>query len=94
MSEQDDMKVVAEVMQDEDPIEVIISTQSAWLLVSGLQLVTRHPGISSHMKRAMEDIGRQFQDRLVESHPESAEIIEKGWHWEFDVDSNGRPFDQ
>lgn len=76
-------------MSDKTPLQVDIDIMSAWLLISGLQLAVKHPGISVHMKKHLTRIGRAFQARIVEHHPEAEELLEMGWNSEFDVDENG-----
>lgn len=90
MGEQEDVRAIASIMNDTSPFPVEIDVQNAWLIVAAMQLVITHPGLSGQTRRMYESIGRQFQMRLVEQHPEIAEIVEKGWHREFDVDENGR----
>ena len=85
MSEQQYLAVVGKIMQDETPIMPIIKIKEAWLLISGLQLATRHPGISPMMKRALEHIARQFQAQIVEDYPEAAVLLEMGWDEANDV---------
>ena len=85
MDEQFFMEQTRRVMSDNTPLPVTINIQEAWLLISGLQLASRHPGISPYMKSALENIGRQFQQAIVERHPQAAELIEFGWNPEMDV---------
>lgn len=84
MSDEQAMQITAQVMSDERPLQVTISIKEAWLLISALQLVCRHPGISTHMKDDFEHIARQFQDSIVEQHPVAQAVIEMGWDTRYD----------
>lgn len=77
--------IAAGVMSNEAPLAVSISIKEAWLLISGLQLITRHPEISKPLKAQLEHIARQFQAAITETHPEVAALIEMDRHVEHDV---------
>jgi len=77
--------ITAHVMSDEQPLAIEISIKSAWLLLSGVQLVTRHPGLHSRTKEEFEHIGRQIQEAIRDVHPEADELMEMGWNPEYDV---------
>jgi hypothetical protein len=83
------IEITRKVMSDKTPLQVDIDIVSAWLLVSGLQLTVKHPGISIHLKKQLTRIARAFQARIVEHHPEAEELLEMGWNENFDVDSDG-----
>lgn len=78
------MEITARVMSDKTPLPVVISIMQSWLLVSGLQLATRHPSLSPYMKDHLTEIARQFQDAIVAVHPEAKEPLEMGWNAEND----------
>ncbi len=77
------------VMKDDTPLTVTIDIMQAWILVSGLQLLCRHPLVSQHMKDIWTHSGRQFQEAILEVHPDAEELMEMGWNEDFDVDENG-----
>jgi hypothetical protein len=79
------MDIVSRVMSDEQPLPVVINIKEAWLLVSGLQLATRHPEISEAMRAALTNIARQFQEAIEQAHPEAGECLEFGWDPDKDV---------
>jgi hypothetical protein len=79
------MEVASRVMSDESPLVTHIQIKEMWLIVSALQLATRHPGISPYMKDALTQIARQFQGAIVEIYPEANELLEMGWTPQFDV---------
>lgn len=89
MDEKKHWEVTERVMLDKTPLTVDIDIQSAWMLVSALQLTTRHPEISDVMKGILTKIARQFQGRIVETHPEAEELLEMGWNEAYDVDEDG-----
>ena len=85
MNKQRFMRIATVVMQDERPLPVEINIKEAWFLVSALQLATRHPAMESRQKRHITEIGRQFQNAIVAAHPEAQELLEAGWHSQFDL---------
>jgi hypothetical protein len=64
----------------EPPINVFITRQDLWCLVSALQLVCRHPELthSSHLGRQLETLGRHLQTAVPDT-PELAQLLEAGW---------------
>lgn len=94
MDEKKFMKIGTRVMSDDTEIETTIDIKQAWILVNGLQLLCRHPGVSQAMKDIWTHIGRQLQEAIVTLHPEAEELLEMGWNPDFDVDENGKPVRQ
>lgn len=89
MNEQQFLQTTAKVMTDKTPLSLTIRIQDAWLLVSGLQLATRHPGVTDQMKELLEAIARQFQGAIVQAHPEAHPLLEMGWDSTYDMESEG-----
>lgn len=85
MNEQQFLGITRRVMSDDRVLPVEISIKEAWLLISGLQLATRHPEISEHMRNALTDIARQFQGAITDLHPEAQAPLEMGWNSAHDV---------
>lgn len=78
LDEQQFIEITSRIMSDETRLPVSISIMQAWLLVSALQLATRHPGISPYLRDALTDIARQFQGAIVAIYPEAQEPLEMG----------------
>lgn len=89
MNEKKFFEIGHRVMSDDTEIETVIDIKQAWVLVSGLQLLCRHPEVSEQMKTIWTHTGRQLQEAIVTLHPEAEELIEMGWNTDFDVDTNG-----
>lgn len=87
MNDQQFIDATAKVMSDKTPLSLTIQIRDAWLLVSGLQLATRHPMVTEPMKGLLETIARQFQGVIVKAHPEAQPLLEMGWDSEYDVES-------
>jgi hypothetical protein len=94
MNEKKFMAIGKRVMSDDTEIETTIDIKQAWILVSGLQLLCRHPGVSQAMKDIWTHTGRQLQEAIVTLHPDAEELLEMGWNTDFDVDENGKPVRQ
>lgn len=88
MNDKQAMEIVRECMTDERLLDVKITIKDAWLLVSAIQLATRHPELSMYMKDALFSTARQFQVAIEAVHGEAHELMEMGWDTQFDgVDS-------
>lgn len=94
MDEKKFMEIGKRVMSDDTEIETTIDIKQAWVLVSGLQLLCRHPEVSQTMKDIWTHTGRQFQEAIVTLHPDTEELLEMGWNTVFDVDENGKFINQ
>lgn len=85
------VEITAKVMTDDTLLPVSIHIKEAWMLIGGLQLATRHPGLSPVMRAALENIARQFQLSIVDLHPEAKPLLDMGWDERFDVDKRDQP---
>ena len=85
MNEAQYMTITRQVITDESPLEVSVRIAESWILVSALQLVTRHPGLGDAMKQGVERAARQFQAAIAERHPEAGPLLEMGWNPAYDV---------
>ena len=84
-NEQEMMQIITQIMTDDQVFPMTIDVRAAWLILSSLQLTVRHPGTSSWLDTQIIQIGRTFQERLVELHPEIEPIAEMGWDGQYDV---------
>ena len=84
MNDETAMRIVSKCMSDETPLTVNIAIKDAWLLLSGIQLATRHPELSVYMKDSLFESGLKFQTMIEAIHPEAHEFIEMGWDRRFD----------
>lgn len=81
-----DMEKVSKVLTDKTAVLVSTQIGQLWLMISTMQLATRHPGMAKAMRAEIEQIGRQLSRAIVEMHPEVADILEMGWQPEHDVE--------
>lgn len=88
------MEITRKVMSDTRPQQLEIDVKSMWLLVSALQLVVKHPGLSALMKQALTRIARQFQNGVTGIHPEAETPMQMGWNSAYDVNDKGEPAPQ
>lgn len=88
------IKIAKKVMSDETPLVIEMDIRDAWMLLSGLQLLVRHPAVSQHTKDIWAHTARQIQEAIVTLHPEAQPLIEMGWNSDFDVDADGKPVRQ
>lgn len=77
------IRIAGNVMSDRQPIALTITIRDAWMLISGIQLATRHPELGP-TKQILIEIARQFQGVIIQAHPESEELLEAGWNQDFD----------
>lgn len=74
------------LVDDQTIIPFKTSPARAFALLSALQLATRHPEMGDDLKYMLVDMASYIQDALVELHPGVADVIEAGWHEEYDID--------
>lgn len=75
------------ILSDERILPVEIHIHDAWILISGLQLALRHPGITAGLRGSLSDICGQFEGAITELYPEAAELLAQGRDPEQDVPS-------
>ena len=69
-------------MGDQEPVVCTLKARQIWLLVSALQLATRHPQVPN--REEIIFLGRQFQVALTEHNPVVREVLEMGWDQRYD----------
>ncbi len=79
------IRVTSEVLTDETDLVVEMKIMHAWLLISALQLATRHPDLSDYMVTMLVTIANQFEEAIIDLHPGAQRLIEMGWDSTFDV---------
>lgn len=86
MNEARFLELTAEIMTDTTPLPLTIQIKQAWLIVSVLQLGTRHPHISAMQKHLFRQLAQQFQAAIVERHPQANPLLNMGWDERFDAE--------
>lgn len=79
------MRIGKQVMSDETILPVNITIKDAWMLISALQLATRHPKLPKTTHDFVVSVGHQFQNSIVQLHPEAEKLLERGWDTRFDI---------
>lgn len=79
MDDDQALAIIGAVLTDKQPLQVNIRIQEAWLIVSAIQLASRHPGIGEAQRGALIDIAEQIAAPIIERHPDAASVIEMGW---------------
>ena len=74
------------MMKDEHPFTVKILVRDAWMLVAAIQLSTTAPNVGNSQRKWMTHVAKQFQGAIDAIYPEVGQILEMGWHREFDVE--------
>jgi len=85
-TEAEHMAALEPMMKDEHPLVVSILVRDAWMLVAAIQFAATASDVSDVQRQWMTHVARQFQSAIAATHPEVAQILEIGWHREFDVD--------
>lgn len=78
------LDITLKCMKDKALLVVHINVKQAWLIVTWLQLVYRHPGISAPMKNEIRNVAEQFTNAVTISHPEAVSLLAMGWNTNFD----------
>ncbi len=63
MNSEEFMRVVSIAMSDQTVLPVHLTFADAWILVSALQLATRHPDIHEPLRDRLTDIAKTFIQR-------------------------------
>lgn len=84
MDEQEGMNLVAQVFTSDKEITVTLPLRELWLIVSALQLQVTHPSLHATIQSLAEGIGRKLGALVVEELPQVGELLEMGWHREYD----------
>jgi hypothetical protein len=58
----------------------------AWITISAIQLVCRHPELPEDIRKSITNTARQLQAAIIKKHPEVTAILERGWNEKYDVD--------
>lgn len=85
MEEEQFQEIAGRVMQDRSLVTININVMELWLVVSNLQLASRHPGISQVMKDHIRHIGDQMINAICVFHPDAREPLDMGWDTQYDV---------
>ena len=86
MDEAQFIEATRRVMSDQQTLEIHISIMQLWILVSAIQLTTRHPGLHKPLKEALIKVAHQFEDAITLIHPEATELLAAGWDPHYDVE--------
>jgi len=85
MDEDRSIYLASLVMSNETPVALAVPVNMLWLIINSLQLTAIHPNLSPIIREMNEDIGRQLGELVLEQVPDVAELLEMGWHREYDV---------
>lgn len=83
----DALRVALGRWQTMPPINISLPRHDAYIVVGGLQLLTRHPDIEPLIKEVFERVGRALQT-VVADDPDVYAMLELGWHPRFDVEQD------
>jgi len=89
MDEQEGLKLVAQVIRSDKEIDVKLPIRELWLIVSAFQLQITHPGLHAPLQTICEGIGRRLGALIVAELPQVGELLEMGWHREYDWIDDG-----
>lgn len=81
--------VAGKAMADTTELPVTIQIRDAWMLLSAVQLASRHPELPPLLRQRIEEVGRQFQAAIAARHPDTSIVLEAGWNPEFDQPTAG-----
>ena len=84
MNSEEFMRVVSIAMSDQTILPVHLTFADAWILVSALQLATRHPDIHEPLRDRLTDIAKTFQAAIEDVHPEATQLLNMGWDPTYD----------
>lgn len=74
-----DETIYEEILRDSEPVTVTLPISHWWLLVGGLQIASRHKGMSVYVKDAWRGIVATIEPEIVAKHPAAEGLIKQGW---------------
>ena len=77
-------EILFKIGHSEQIIELATSPARALILLSNLQLSLRHPSNDGESRAIARDIAANLENAICHHIPEARELIQKGWHPEFD----------
>lgn len=83
-TEKEGLEIVERVFTDPLEVSVMLPVPELWLIVSAIQMTVTHPGLGPMMVKWYDKLGHELQAVMDEIHPESAKLLEEGWHREND----------
>jgi hypothetical protein len=83
---EDKEAIMGNILEDGARVQITLTIAEAWMTVSAVQLVLRHPDIHMKMRIQLEHIARQFHPVIAEVSVEAERLLEMGWHPEYDVE--------
>jgi ribulose 1,5-bisphosphate carboxylase large subunit-like protein len=86
--EQEHLASLIPMMKDDESLHIGIKVRDAWMVVSAIQLASRHPEVKGEQKAWMIHVAHQFQAAVTQLYPQVGQIMEMGWHPEFDVEQD------
>lgn len=86
MEEQEALRITGEVLTDHTIASVALSYKDLWFLITAVQLLVRHPGVSQAQKDMQKDIAFSLQAVIAKKHPLADDVLEMGWNVDNDVD--------
>jgi len=89
MDEQEGLRLAGLAIGSDKEITVTLPIRELWLIVSGLQLMVTHPSLHEPLQTISEGIGRRLGALIVAELPEVGELLEMGWHREYDWIDDG-----
>jgi len=89
MDEQEGLRQAGLAIGSDKEITVTLPIRELWLIVSGLQLTVSPPGLHEPLKTICEGIGRKLGALIVAELPQVGELLEQGWHREYDWIDDG-----
>lgn len=78
-------EILQRIGTDTTPIEMVTTPARLFILISHLQLALRHPGNTGSSAEIARTMAHNMSEVLCQFHPEARQLIEQGWHPEFDM---------
>lgn len=88
MDEEEGRRQAGLAISSDKEITVTLPIRELWLIVGGLQLTVTHPSLHEPLKTISEGIGRKLGALIIAELPDVAELLEKGWDREYDVEQD------
>ena len=90
-NDKEEILAALKAFKNAEPISIRCDAIAAFMLLTQLQLASRHPGNTGEAADTTKQFALGLQERLIELYPPIADFMEKGWYEIFDVNPQGEP---
>lgn len=78
------LDAVERLFKDEQPVQLEMTKQQVWCMLTAVQLACRHPYFNGPTRQIVEEVSRKIGDALSANDPDLKMLFAMGWDKQFD----------